>query len=134
MAKPQGKSVGRVEAIVIDVSDLGCAQSFWSAVTGLTFGPSYEPQFRRAALFPGSGISLVLQEVPEKKGRQKNRLHLDVEVADLGKALKKVESLGGRLACHVKSKTGDVFTVCADPDGNEFCICPPAPPLRTKVS
>ncbi|MBM4406247.1 MAG: VOC family protein [Chloroflexi bacterium] len=116
------RPIGRVEAIVIDVCDIKRGQAFWSAVTGLTFGPSYEPQFRRAALYPGSGISLVLQEVPEKKRRIKNRLHLDVEVGDAGRALKQVEALGGRLARHVHTKSGTYFIVCADPDGNEFCL------------
>lgn len=109
----------------MDVSDLKRAAAFWSSVTGLTFGKSVEPQFRRATVLPGSGISLVLQQVPEAKS-MKNRVHPDVEVADLEQALKQVKALGGRLVSRVRSKVGGSFIVCTDPDGNEFCLVPVA--------
>ena len=120
----QKQGVGRLEAIVVDVHDMTRAEKFWSAVTGLTFGPSYEPQFRRATILPATGLSLVLQLQlePEKKAG-KNRMHLDFDVADVEQALKKVETLGGKLVRRVVSKSGAGFVVCADPDGNEFCLC-----------
>ncbi|MBI3744366.1 MAG: VOC family protein [Chloroflexi bacterium] len=116
------KAVGSLEAFVLDVHDLARAETFWSAVTGYAFGPSIEPQFRRTAVAPG--LSFVLQLVPEKKKTLKNRAHLDIEVPDLEAALKQVEVLGGRLAKRVRSKVGGSFIVCADPDGNEFCLVP----------
>ena len=65
-------------------------------MTGLTFVPSSEPQFRRVAVLAGPGISLVVQLVPERK-KEKNRVHLDIEVADVEAGLTQVEGLGGRL-------------------------------------
>ena len=114
--------IGRLEAIVVDVSDLATAETFWSAVTGYTFGPSFQSNFRRAAVAPG--ISLVLQQVPEKKKLFKNRLHLDIGVSDIGHALEQVEALGGKLVQRVTNEVGSL-TVCADPDGNEFCLVTP---------
>ena len=114
--------IGRLEAIVIDVGDLTSAEAFWSSVTGYTFGPSFQSNFRRAAIVPG--ISLVLQQVPEEKALLKNRLHLDIEVSDIDHALEQVEALGGRLVRSVTNEVGSI-AVCADPDGNEFCLVTP---------
>ena len=46
------QALGFIEAIVIDVSDLDRSTAFWTAITGQTFGPSFEPNFRR----PGSSM------------------------------------------------------------------------------
>ena len=118
----QRRRVGRLEAFVLDVTDMPRAEAFWSAVLGFTFGPSVEPQFRRTAISKELVLSFVLQLVPEKKTRVKNRMHLDVEVTDLEKAVKDVEKLGGRLVKRVRSKVGGWHFTCADPDGNEFCL------------
>ncbi len=115
--------VGRLEAIVVDVSDLERAMKFWSSLTGYTFGPSFTPQCR-ATVMPESGIRLVLQRVPEKKA-VKNRMHLDIEVSDLEQALKQVETIGGRIVERVPNPGVGPFIVCADPDGNEFCLVSP---------
>lgn len=113
-------AIGRLEAIVIDICDMPRAEKFWSAVIGLTFGPSFEPQFRRASISKKLGLSLVLQLVPEKKTKLKNRLHVDIEVGDLEKALKQVEAAGGKLVRLLLNKHGVPFIVCADPNGNEL--------------
>ena len=110
-----------IEAIVLDVSDLHRAMTFWTSITGRKFGPSYEANFRRASF--DSGPDLVLQEVPEIKS-VKNRIHLDIEVPDLEEGLHRVNSAGGRLVTRVDNEFGGHF-VCADPDGNEFCLTRP---------
>ena len=113
--------VGFVEAIVIDVADFRRAEAFWSALVGCEFGPSFEPTFRRAKL--SSGIALVLQQRPDLKGVDtRNRVHIDVEVEDIEAALARVESMGGALVERVGNQN---HIVCADPDGNEFCLTPP---------
>ena len=63
---------------------------------------------------------LVLQEFPEAKSG-KNRVHLDIEVPDLEEGLNRVNSAGGRLVARVVNEFGG-HLVCADPDGNEFCL------------
>lgn len=110
--------IGFVEALVIDVSDLERGIAFWSAVIGQEFGPSVEPNFKRAKL--PSGLAIVVQQVAETK-TSKNRAHLDIEVADLGIALERVEAIGGTMVDRVDNEH-DSHLVCADPDGNEFCL------------
>ena len=115
------QSPGFIEAIVLDVSDLGKSTAFWTAITGRRFGPSFEANFRRAKF--ECGPDLVLQEVPEVKSG-KNRVHLDIEVPDLGAGLRRVAAAGGRLVTRVDNEfCGHI--VCADPDGNEFCLTRP---------
>ena len=113
--------IGFVEAIIIDVSDLAIGAAFWAAVTGKVFGPSYEPNFLRAR--SESGLDLVLQGVADVK-TGKNRLHLDIQVTDIEIALESVIAIGGSLVARADNEFGGLV-VCADPDGNEFCLtCP----------
>ena len=46
----------------------------------------------------------------------------DVEVEDAGAALARVEAIGGALVGRVENEFG--VHICADPDGNEFCLTP----------
>ncbi len=112
--------VGYLEAIVIDVADFERTEAFWSQLLGCEFGPSFEPTFRRAQL--PSGVALVLQLRPDPKGTR-DRVHVDVEVDDIDAALVRVEAIGGVLAGRVENEFG-AHIVCADPDGNEFCLTP----------
>ncbi len=114
--------VGILEGIVIDVSDLGRSMQFWSGLLGLEFGPSVTPQCRAAIIAPG--LRLVLQQVPEVKPAIKNRVHLDIEVPDIELALIAVKRMGGSLVQRIENPTG-LLIVCADADGNEFCLVPP---------
>jgi predicted enzyme related to lactoylglutathione lyase len=60
--------------------------------------------------------------VPDAK-TVKNRLHLDLEVDDIGAATARIESLGSkRLPSDDFSEYGFSWRVMADPDGNEFCL------------
>ena len=113
--------VGRFEGVVIDVNDLEGGMTFWGAVLGVEFEPASTPQYR-AGMFPGSGGSVVLQLVPETKSTVKNRMHLDIQVADRKVALAAVFAAGGeRLRDHQDTGSNPVYG-CADPDGNEFCL------------
>ena len=63
---------------------------------------------------------MLLQKVPERH-EVKNRVHIDLDVADLEKAVSRVLDLGGsKLDKH--SLYGIEWVVMADPDGNEFCL------------
>ena len=115
------RGIGRFEAVVIDVNDMKRAEAFWSAEIGEGFGPSVQAEYRRATL--ASGLNVVLQHVPETKAG-KNRVHVDIEVADLQAALKQVQALGGSLVRLVDDGPDDLL-ICADPDGNEFCLVLP---------
>ncbi len=117
----EAKGIGRFEAVVIDVNDMKRAEAFWSAVIGEGFGPSVQAEYRRATL--ASGLNVVLQHVPETKAG-KNRVHVDIEVDDLQEGLSSVQALGGSFVGEVDNGQGG-FVVCADPDGNEFCLVLP---------
>lgn len=88
-----------------------------------------------AALYPrdGGGPKLLLQRVREPKSG-KNRMHVDINAADIDAEGARLERLGA-------TRTGDTAThehgtrwiVMADPEGNEFCVCDgghPAPRIE----
>jgi predicted enzyme related to lactoylglutathione lyase len=61
------------------------------------------------------------QPVPEEKVG-KTRIHLDLWVDDLERALAFVERLGGSGTGEQHSYPGGTAVVMADPEGHEFCI------------
>lgn len=66
----------------------------------------------------GAGPRLWFNQVPEPK-TGKNRLHLDLTVADLASGVDDLVARGATvLARH------DGWTVLADPEGDEFCVFP----------
>jgi predicted enzyme related to lactoylglutathione lyase len=69
------------------------------------------------------GLTVGFQRVTEHK-TGKNRLHLDLLVADIDKATKEVERLGGRWLGPGTTRELEGFTwrCMADPEGNEFDI------------
>ena len=70
-----------------------------------------------------AGPHLLLQQVPEDK-TVKNRMHLDVHIADIEGEAARLEQLGARrLEGQVRSEHGSSWVMMADPEGNEFCVC-----------
>jgi hypothetical protein len=66
---------------------------------------------------------LLLQAVPEAKS-SKNRMHLDIETADVNREASRLESLGAtRLEAGTHHEHETNWVVMADPEGNEFCVC-----------
>ena len=121
--------IGFLEAVVVDVADVDRAAAFWSRLLGCTFSASFQPSFRRARL--PSGLCFLLQQSDEPK-TGKNRVHIDFETDEMDAAVALVVELGGQ-ALHPVDNGLAGFWVCADPDGNEFCIGPPEsrPPRET---
>ena len=116
-------ALGQIDAITIDCADaLGLAR-FWTAVFGTEIesavgdGPAY------VDLLPVPGIPILrFQRVPEPK-TVKNRVHLDVAVADLEAACAEVERLGGRrISPEPFAEYTYRWLVVADPEDNEFCL------------
>jgi predicted enzyme related to lactoylglutathione lyase len=65
---------------------------------------------------------LVLQQVSEPK-LGKNRVHLDIKVADLEFEARRLEAIGARRVSEkVTGARDSEWFVMADPEGNEFCI------------
>jgi predicted enzyme related to lactoylglutathione lyase len=66
---------------------------------------------------------LLLQGVPEEKAG-KNRMHLDIEVADIETEATRLEALGARrVAAEQMHEHGTSWVLMTDPEGNEFCVC-----------
>ena len=63
---------------------------------------------------------LMLQQVDDSKAA-KNRMHFDIVVPDIDKALVKVADLGGWLVRGFEDGRFE-SVIAADPDGNEFCL------------
>ena len=113
--------------VIIDCSDPEALGEFWAEALG----------YRRAGLFEQYFVLLpavrefppvILQRVPEPK-TTKARIHIDLRVPDIETEAQRLEALG---AHRIDIGQGDNpgWITMADPEGNEFCVCPgvPLPP------
>ena len=112
------QSVGALYAIVIDVNDLEACAKFWTQVLGTDILYQNERCLRLG--HKGERPTLLLQKVPERH-KEKNRVHIDLDVPDLDAAVSRVQDLGGHKLKQL-SEYGIEWVVMADPDGNEFCL------------
>ncbi len=103
-----------------DTTDVDAAAAFWTDLLGLEILHRADNYAYLSALSDG-GPMLAFQEVPEPKVG-KNRLHLDVRVADKAAFAARVVEAGGRVLGDHQEGEFPPWTVMADPQGNEFCI------------
>jgi predicted enzyme related to lactoylglutathione lyase len=78
-----------------------------------------------AALFPNGrpGPKLLLQKVAEPKAG-KNRMHFDIETADVEGEVARLVALGAiQVDPAPISEHGTSWIRLSDPEGNEFCVC-----------
>lgn len=113
--------------IQIDCADPDRLRAFWAAVLELEPDPSPAPPAYRCLLGRDGTPGICFQRVPEPKA-VKNRVHLDIIVADLEQATARIEELGGsRRGGHPDyHEDGWRWRVMADPEANEFCLVPPS--------
>jgi predicted enzyme related to lactoylglutathione lyase len=120
----QGKDVGMDEPraeivdVIIDCSDANRVASFWAEVLGRAVAGRKGPYVWLERRDDGVGIGF--QRVAEPR-RGKNRVHIDIEAADVVAVAGRIEALGGR---RVEGYERGGFLVMADPEGNEFCVLP----------
>jgi predicted enzyme related to lactoylglutathione lyase len=115
-------TVDRSIGLVLDCKDPEGLALFWSAALGYESAIAVE---NYVVLLPvgGSGPKLLLQKVPEAKAT-KNRMHLDIDIADIEAEARRLEALGARrLESEIRDEWGTSWIVMADPEGNEFCVC-----------
>ncbi|MCW2752607.1 MAG: hypothetical protein JWQ32_18 [Marmoricola sp.] len=94
-----------------DVNALGL---FWAAATGCTYEPARNPADPGDVVGSEEGTGIAVCPVPEPK-TVKNRVHLDVSVADLSE----LTDLGATV---LRAADEEIrWTVMADPEGGEFC-------------
>ena len=114
-----GSSIGRLQEVVIDCLDPAGLARFYGELLGL------DPETRGDdwAFVEGetSQIRVAFQRVRERKV-MKNRLHLDIEIADLAAATAACVALGATVLGGVVSDDQGSFQVMADPEQNEFCL------------
>lgn len=108
----------RAANLVIDCVDLDRMSEFWGALLGMEVTQREERWLDLESCGDGGPV-LSLQRVPDEKAG-KNRVHLDLEVPDLGWAAARARGLGASLASSMR--TGGAFQVWRDPEGNEFCF------------
>lgn len=108
--------------LVLDCADPEALAAFWGPALGYTTvggAGSY------VMLLPaeGDGPQLLLQRVEEAKAG-KNRMHLDIHVADIAAEVDRLAALGARrLEADALEEHGTHWFLMADPEDNEFCIC-----------
>jgi hypothetical protein len=110
--------------IVIDCADPEGLAEFWAEALGYRKGGLFEPYFVLLPPFP-SHPPVVLQRVPEPK-TAKARIHFDLRVEDIETEARRLEALGAR-RIDIGQGENPGWIAMADPEGNEFCVCPGIP-------
>jgi predicted enzyme related to lactoylglutathione lyase len=105
-------------SITIDCKDAQRLATFWAAALD-----GYMTDESGRVLKSENGPVIFFQEVPEGKSA-KNRLHLDVGAQDTKAEVFRLTRLGASVL-EEKDEMGHQWTIMADPEGNEFCVCPP---------
>ena len=119
--------------LVLDCADPDRLAEFWSEALGYANVGSAGVY---VALYPrqGSGPKLLLQRVDEPK-TSKNRMHIDIETADIQAEADRLIALGGqRESDGPCSEHGSTWILMADPEGNEFCVCDNGSPAGTETT
>lgn len=100
----------------LDCNDKELLKPFWAEALGYVGSPDDDDELRDPA---GAGPVLWFQVVPEGK-TAKNRLHLDIwlPAAEEPALRQRLVELGGSVLREEKH-----YTVLADPEGNELCLC-----------
>jgi predicted enzyme related to lactoylglutathione lyase len=113
----------RWAGITIDYADPAWLASFWSALldTAVTSEHGDDDGWARAGSRLVDQPRLTFQRVPEPK-IAKVRIHLDIQVDDIGTARRQVEDLGGRWSGERHDYDEGVVMVMHDPEEDEFCL------------
>ncbi|WP_028045613.1 VOC family protein [Cellulomonas sp. URHE0023] len=114
--------IGRIDEVVLDSADPPVLAEFWAQVLG---GAAVGRDDDWWYVDPPGWTRVAFQRVPEGK-TVKNRVHLDVEVADIAAATIEAEALGAVRHGELHTGTAGSFQVLLDPEGNEWCVVKPA--------
>jgi catechol 2,3-dioxygenase-like lactoylglutathione lyase family enzyme len=112
----------RIGSIVLGVSDLERAKTFWMAAI------DYEPReldgdTTWSVLVPKSGIgSQLALQVSESPLQEHPRLHLDLYATDQKFEINRLLEIGAKEVTWDLYPADTDFVVLQDPDGNKFCV------------
>lgn len=101
-------------SIAFDCTDVAAIARFWAALLDRVMPEDVDGDFVQLAGEP----TLSFVTVPEHK-TVKNRVHLDLEVADIAAAVDRAVALGA-IRLRDFDENGYRWTTLADPGGNEF--------------
>ncbi len=108
--------------VAIDAMDIAAVRPFWKAVLGYRDEPVAKGQESVNLIDPlGVGPMVWFQQMDTPRP-QRNRIHLDINVAqDIAEArVAAALGAGGRL---LSDRDAKAFWVLADAEGNEICVC-----------
>ena len=112
----------RVGEVVIDCAEHGAVVDFWQAALDYE---RHDVNEQYVSLVPSErGVAgrppILFQKVPEAKV-VKNRVHLDFRSDSMAAEVVRLQGLGATFIAE-RSLGTIVWTVMADPEGNEFCV------------
>ena len=110
--------------IIIDCADPETLADFWAEALGYRKAGLFEPYFVLLPPVPAHP-PVALQRVAEPK-TTKARIHFDLRVDDIEAEAQRLERLGARRIDIGQGESPGWITM-ADPQGNEFCVCPGMP-------
>ena len=114
-------SIARPLAVIFDCGDPGVLAGFWQALIGGTIEETTKSsEWVALEHVPVFGC-LGFQRVPEDKA-VKNRVHLDLDVADILTAVAHSTRLGASAVGDTVEEPTNSFQAMTDPEGNEFCF------------
>ena len=113
----------RLGEIVIDCADHEVVVPFWLAALGEYQRLDVNEQYVAIApLDRAVGRPPILfQKVPEPKA-VKNRVHMDLRGPSMAEEVERLRGLGATFIAERSLGESVVWSVMADPEGNEFCI------------
>lgn len=108
-----------IDMITFDTGDARKLATFWAAALNTTIQNDWD-EFIVLAPNTENGPAVAFQQVPDATPG-KNRVHLDTHVPDRKAEVARLAALGAtEVAVH--SIPGLVWSILADPDGNQFCV------------
>jgi predicted enzyme related to lactoylglutathione lyase len=113
-----------INNITVDCTDARKVAEFWATLLGWQLFYDDDPEVLVTPHFPAHGVTTMLFiPVPEGK-TAKNRLHLDLEPADVTRdeQVEAALALGATLVADHRKNDGSGWVTLADPEGNEFCV------------
>ena len=108
----------RLSGITIDCRDPRLVAQFWAGLLSGEPRPSLPGWYE---LGERSRPRINFQPVPEPK-TAKTRIHLDLTVDDVDRAVEAVVQAGGRATGERHDYAEGVVVVMTDPEENEFCL------------
>lgn len=107
---------GQMVHLEIPAGDTGRAREFWGSLFGWDWQTFEGPtEYHMTRLSETSGAAIYPPDPPDKRG---TRVYLDVDDINAGAA--RVSELGGEAGEAMPVPGMGWFSLCKDPEGNEF--------------